>query len=324
MIEDAVILNYKSAKEVQITCQKLNIFIGNPNTGKSNILEAIGLFTLFNNDCKIQELARFQTMHNLFYDNNIENSIMIRTNNGRIKIQAKDNFEVNIETKTATALKSYDLYYDNSGKLLNSHPHYSSTVNLYKFRPESVFTNKNSYHLRPPFGDNLVQMLMKNKDLRQKAAEVFQSFGYKLAINPLDSSIFIQKEVEGVVISLPYTMGSYMLQRYVFHLAAIETNNNSVIIFEEPESYASSPFIKGITEKIGKDETNQFFVSTHNPNFLVSALKYNKLEDVKIYYAFYEDYQTKVQPLLEEDYEDILSGDLNVIENLGDKLHDRI
>jgi hypothetical protein len=233
MIEEAVILNYKSAKEVKLTCRKLNIFIGNPNTGKSNILEALGLFTLFNNDCKIQELARFQTMHNLFYDNNIENPILIRTNTNRIKIQFRENFEVNVESRTATAVKSYDLFYDATGKLLNSNPHYSSTVNLYRFRPESTFANKNTQHLRPPYGDNLVLMLMKNRELRKEAAQVFKSFGYKLAINPLDSSILVQKEDEGAVISLPYTMSSHMLQRYVFHLAAIDTNEDSVLILRD-------------------------------------------------------------------------------------------
>jgi AAA15 family ATPase/GTPase len=323
MIEEAVILNYKSAKEVNITCRKLNIFIGSPNTGKSNILEALGLFTLFNNDCKIQELARFQTMHNLFYDNNIENPILIRTNTNRIKIQFRENFEVNVESRTASAVKSYDLFYDATGKLLNSNPHYTSTVNLYKFSPATTFPNKNGQHLRPPHGDNLVLMLMKNRQLRQEAAQVFRYFGYKLAINPLDSSILVQKEDEGVVISLPYTMASYMLQRFVFHLAALDTNEDSVIIFDEPESYASTEFTRGIMQRMAQDESNQFFVSSHNPSFLMSAIKNFPVEDLKIYYALYENYQTLVEPLIEEDYRDIMKGDMNIIEKLGKKLKKR-
>jgi AAA15 family ATPase/GTPase len=77
-------------------------------------------------------------------------------------------------------------------------------------------------------------------------------------------------------------------------------------------------------ERFAKDETNQFFVSTHNPNFLVSALKSLDHDDIKIYYAIYEDYQTRVQPLIEEDYKDILKGDMDVIEKLGKKLKKRI
>ncbi|RYD79827.1 MAG: hypothetical protein EOP53_09025 [Sphingobacteriales bacterium] len=324
MIENLTVLNYKSAKEVQITCKKLNIFIGKPNTGKSNILEALGLFTLFNNECRITELARFETMHNLFYDNNIEDPIHIRTDKHRMKIQFKENFEVDIETRTGTTVKSFDLYYDANGKLLNSNPHYSSPVNLYKFRPENIFTSKNTAHLKPPFGDNLVLMLMKNHDLRKRAAEVFKKFGYKFVVNPLESSIQIQKEDEGIVIAHPYTMSSVMLQRFVFHLAAIETNKNATIIFEEPESYATTEYTKEIATRIANDETNQYFISSHNPNFLVSVLSNVPREDVKIYYSLYKDYQTQTHALVDGDYDKILSRNMDVMEYFDKKFGEGI
>lgn len=324
MIDSAVILNYKSAKDIQLSCRKLNIFIGQPNTGKSNILEGLGLFSLFNNECKITELARFQTMHNLFYDNNIDNPIHIRTNTHRLKIQYKENFEVDIETKTETAIKSYELFYDQAGKLLNSHPHYVSPVNLYKFKPENTFTNKNTGHLKPPYGDNLALMLLKHAELRREASEVFGKFGFKMGVNPLDSSIHIQKESDGIIISQPYTLSSYMLQRYVFHIAAIETNKNSIIIFEEPESYASSDFLNRIVGKIAADNTNQFFISSHNTNLLIAALSQMPAEDVKIYYCLYDNYQTKVKALIEEDYEDILKKDINIMSRLESRLAERI
>jgi hypothetical protein len=324
MIDSAVILNYKSAKDIQLSCRKLNIFIGPPNTGKSNILEALGLFSLFNNECKITELARFQTMHNLFYDNNIDNPIHVRTNTHRLKIQYKENFEVDIETRTETAIKSYELFYDQTGKLLNSHPHYVSPVNLYKFKPENTFANKNTSHLKPPYGDNLVLMLMKHANIRREASEVFGRFGYKMGINPLDSSINIQKENDGIIIAQPYTLSSYMMQRYVFHMAAIETNKNGIIIFEEPESYASSDFLNRIIGKIASSENNQFFISSHNTNLLISALSQMPAEDVKIYYCLYDNYQTKVKALIEEDYDDIMKKDIGIMSRLESKLAERI
>jgi AAA15 family ATPase/GTPase len=319
MIDNLTVLNYKSAKEVQLTCKKLNLFIGKPNTGKSNILEALGLFTLFNNDCKITELARFETMHNLFYDNNIEEPIHIRSDQHRMKIQFKENFEVDIETKIGTTVKSYDLYYDANGKLLNSNPHYTSPVNLYKFRSDNIFNNKDTAHLRPPYGDNLVIMLMKYPELRKRAAEIYKKFGYKFVINPLANTIQIQKEDEGVVIAHPYTMSSTMLQRFVFHLAAIETNKNATIIFEEPESYATTEYTREIANRMAKDETNQYFIATHNPNFLQLALKHLPHDDVKIYYALYKNYQTQVFALIDEDFDQILNKKMDVMEYFDEK-----
>jgi AAA15 family ATPase/GTPase len=40
------IKNFKSIKHLEFNSRKFNIFIGEPNTGKSNILEAIGLFSI--------------------------------------------------------------------------------------------------------------------------------------------------------------------------------------------------------------------------------------------------------------------------------------
>ncbi|MCS6962894.1 AAA family ATPase [Thermoflexus sp.] len=40
------IRNFKSIKELRIDCRRVNLFIGPPNTGKSNLLEALGGFSL--------------------------------------------------------------------------------------------------------------------------------------------------------------------------------------------------------------------------------------------------------------------------------------
>lgn len=46
MIKNINIKNFKSIKLLELDCRRINLFIGKPNTGKSNILEGIGIFTL--------------------------------------------------------------------------------------------------------------------------------------------------------------------------------------------------------------------------------------------------------------------------------------
>ncbi len=47
LISDIEIKNFKSIKKVELNnCSRINVFIGKPNVGKSNILEALGLFGL--------------------------------------------------------------------------------------------------------------------------------------------------------------------------------------------------------------------------------------------------------------------------------------
>ncbi|MCY7358230.1 MAG: AAA family ATPase [Rudanella sp.] len=37
------IKNFKSIKDLRLDCKRVNIFIGKPNVGKSNILEGLGM-----------------------------------------------------------------------------------------------------------------------------------------------------------------------------------------------------------------------------------------------------------------------------------------
>jgi AAA15 family ATPase/GTPase len=45
MIEELEIVNFKSIKNLRLRCKRVNLLIGEPNTGKSNILEALGLLS---------------------------------------------------------------------------------------------------------------------------------------------------------------------------------------------------------------------------------------------------------------------------------------
>ena len=76
MIQHLKIKSFKSIKDLQLDCKRVNLFIGEPNTGKSNILEALALFAFaYNPDLK--SLVRLSDLSNLFYENDLSNSIGI-------------------------------------------------------------------------------------------------------------------------------------------------------------------------------------------------------------------------------------------------------
>ena len=45
MITTLNIERFKSIRTLELSCRRVNVFIGEPNTGKSNILEALGLLS---------------------------------------------------------------------------------------------------------------------------------------------------------------------------------------------------------------------------------------------------------------------------------------
>ena len=78
MMETLEIKNFKSIKSLKLRCRRVNIFIGEPNTGKSNILEALGLlsYTVYGN-ARLIDFVRLESMIDLFYDRSLEEEIII-------------------------------------------------------------------------------------------------------------------------------------------------------------------------------------------------------------------------------------------------------
>ena len=66
-IKSLTIVNFKSIKHLDLNCKRINIFIGKPNVGKSNILEGLGLFSVpyLYYTTNLQSLIRAEKTSNL-------------------------------------------------------------------------------------------------------------------------------------------------------------------------------------------------------------------------------------------------------------------
>src|SRR5258706_8969876 len=85
------ISNFKSIKDCELTdCKQINPFIGRPNVGKSNIIEALSLFSLpylrENTSKKLSTLIRLENEPELFYNGAGERDAVINTNEGRSRL----------------------------------------------------------------------------------------------------------------------------------------------------------------------------------------------------------------------------------------------
>ena len=78
------ITNFKSLESVTLRdCKRINVLIGKPNVGKSNILEAIGLFSLpyirHNKSKKITQFVRMENIMELFFNGDTHREAIIST-----------------------------------------------------------------------------------------------------------------------------------------------------------------------------------------------------------------------------------------------------
>ena len=80
MFDHLEIRNFKSVENVELSCRRVNILIGEPNTGKSNLLEALGLISnvgYFDPPTDLQTFVRCDEVSNLFYDGDLSRTIAI-------------------------------------------------------------------------------------------------------------------------------------------------------------------------------------------------------------------------------------------------------
>ena len=316
MIKNLEIKNFKSIKQLKLDCEKINILIGEPNTGKSNILEALGIFSFggYYAYGALRNFVRFERASNLFYDENLDEPVRISLDDIDFDLSFKDGrFQGTINAKehgTVTIKGDYNdiaLAGGQNSKLVS--------FKFYQFAIQNAFPRLESDFLLPPSGANLMSLIRANKELMSLANQLFSNFGLKLGLRPQENRIEVIKQVEPIIVSYPYSLTSDTLQRIIFHLFAVLSNKDSVLVFEEPESHAFPYYMKYLAETIALDErNNQYFISTHNPYFLLPILEKSPKEDVAVFITDYKEYQTKVTPLSAEEKEEIM--EIDVFSNL--------
>jgi AAA15 family ATPase/GTPase len=302
------IKNFKSIKDLELRCKKINIFIGEPNTGKSNILEAIGLlsYSSYGTQSNLGQFVRYESMTNLFYDHILGDPITISYDESALTIQFKNGrFIGGFCPNPQQTVDFFSLDYT---RVTSFRPEPSfRSFKFYRFLNHRSFPNQDSEFLKPSDGRNLMAIIMTNKRIKEISKEIFGKFGYRLIIRPEESKIEVAKESEDVLISFPYSLASETLQRLIFYIAAINSNQESTITLEEPEAHAFPYYTKYLAERIALGNgNNQYFIATHNPYFLTSILEKSPKEEVAIFITYLDHYQTKARLLDEAQKEKIL------------------
>ncbi len=320
MIQNLEVENFKSIKHLKLDCKRINLFIGEPNTGKSNILETFGMFSFFWYG-NIRDFVRLESMNDLVYDGNLRESIEIWTDTKGYLIQFMENMVRGLYGHRDGA-KSYVFDYDYEGvnKTLyqNKQQKVPKLFRFYKFKVLESYPNQNSYFLYPPSGNNLLAILKTHTDLKKLVKLIFDKYKIRFVLKPQENKIEVQKEAEeDIIIAYPYSLVSDTLQRIIFHLAAIETNKDSVLVFEEPEAHAFPYYTKYLAERIALDKNNnQYFISTHNPYLLLSILEKAPKDEVGIFVTYFEDFQTKVKTLSEKELTELMDLGIDLFFNI--------
>ncbi len=326
------IKNFKSIKHVELDCKKINVFIGEPNGGKSNIVEALSLLSqgVISNDVS-KEAFRYKSLGDLFYDFNINKPIEVSSGpmSCKLKYAIRENgvpenqfhFEITRLEKD-NEIKSSILQIGHDGKVISHGQFISTHFRFYQYKRLSNFLPGYMPHLSPPYGDNLPSLLLSNEEFRNWVTEFFESKGFTLSLKPVENEINMSKIVNKSIYSYPYQSISETLQRIVFYIMAIKSSKDSVLLFDEPDTNTFPFYTKFLAERIALDESNQFFITTHNPYLLLSMIEKSSLENINVCVVSMKNYETIITPLNKKQISEVLDLNSDIFFNL-DKITDQ-
>jgi AAA15 family ATPase/GTPase len=315
MINDLVIRNFKSIKELKFSCKKLNILIGEPNSGKSNIIEALALRS---QDALGQtvnsEIFRFKTLGDLFYDFNINNPIEVISENKKTILKYAIRNDGSPENQfhfflDAQKDKEHPYLISHEGKVTYQGALQQTDVHLYEYKRLSKFSFGYLPHLSVPHGENLPSLLLSNSDYKKWVSDFLKSKELTLTLKPTENDILASKIIDGEIYSYPYFSLSETLQRIIFYTIAIKSNKSSIILLDEPESNTFPFYTKFLAERIALDKTNQFFITTHNPYLLLSLIEKSNMADLNVCIVQMKKHQTVITSLKENQLSEVM--DLN-------------
>jgi AAA15 family ATPase/GTPase len=176
-------------------------------------------------------------------------------------------------------------------------------------------------NLAVPHGNNLIEIIQTYPELRREIASMFERYGQKLQLRIDERKLEIIKDQDGIIYSYPYSSVADTLQRIIFYLAAIESNSEAVLLFEEPEAHSFPVYVSKLGRRIVESRNNQFFIDTHSPYLITEILETMLTDDAQagelaMFAAYYEDHQTKVHQLSDEEIRSIRNDGIDVFYNM--------
>ncbi|MBC7495131.1 MAG: AAA family ATPase [Flavobacterium sp.] len=343
MIDRLVIKNFKSINHINLECGRINVLIGEPNAGKSNILEALDLSFLswmFNiNDAALKAGKNIIDLKNYFRTNDVSGLFHFGEMGNPISIiQIRENGFHEISLKYIVE-KEQNIYqwsdtssfteFDKDFIPVTGSQYFASTIKPFRYKDDIQFHNSGNYvsNFMPPYGNNLLDVIQHNASFRDTIKTLTEDYGFEFNIDRVSNQLFIQIRInEGIVYSIPYKGIADTFKRVLFYLAAIRYNNAQVVTLDEPDAHSFPKYVSFLADEIIKKKSTQFFITTHNPYLLNHLIENTPLKDLAVFVCSYnkDTSSTDAKKLTEQDLSEMLDYGIDVFFNINKYIDGRV
>ncbi len=154
--------------------------------------------------------------------------------------------------------------------------------------------------------------------LRGEVARLFEQEGLKLTMDTENGSLKgLRMLKDESYYLIPFYQMADTLQRLVFHKAAIMSNRNSVLLFEEPEAHLYPPYMGVFTGDLlyNRELNNQYFISTHS-ELILNGLMDEGRPEMSVFLVALKDGATVVKRLDDQQLEDVYTHGVDLFFNI--------
>lgn len=318
-IKSVSIKNFKSVKSVTLSdCRRINVLIGRPNVGKSNILEALALFDapyMVNTSNKsLKNLVRIENTADLFHNGISSAPIEVSADDNYLSISRSANNGLSVDIAVQNEVSKYT-FSPSLTLSTKKEPALLPRVLAYFFPRQFIPESTNTGFLLPPSGANLMETVANLPSLKSSLAELFHGYGLKMMFDSGSQEIKAMRENGLDMFLVPFSSLADSLQRLIFYKAAIESNTNKVICFEEPEAHTFPPYISNVVNDIISSESNQFFITTHSP-YVMSSLLESAGGELAVFVVDIENNESVIRRLTDEQLQEAYDNGLDMFYNL--------
>lgn len=319
IIKSVSVKNFKSVKSATLSdCRRINVLIGRPNVGKSNILEALALFDvpyMVNaSNRSLRNLVRIENTADLFHNGISTSPAEVLADDISLRVSRSANNGLNIDISVNDDVTKYS--FSPSLTLSNKkEPTVFPGILAYFFPRHFVAESSNVGFLLPPSSANLMETVANLPELKTSLAQLFHSYGLKMMFDSVSQEIKAMRENGLDMFLVPFSSIADSLQRLIFYKAAIDSNKDKVLCFEEPEAHTFPPYISNIVNDIISDESNQFFITTHSP-YVISSMLESAGDDLAVYVVDMEDNETVIRRLSDSQLQDAYDNGMDMFYNL--------